>query len=59
MGMVEKNGIKISGGLGAVLTQIHEDKKERVIGYASRKLKKHERKLPCVFVGVISCDIRV
>ena len=42
MGMVEKNGNKISGGLGAVLTQIHEDKKEQVMGYVSRKLKKHE-----------------
>ena len=39
MGTVEKSGHKISGGLGAVLTQVHEDGKERVVGYASRKLK--------------------
>ena len=37
-----KDNVKISGGLGVVLTQVHEDKKERVIRYASRRLHKHE-----------------
>jgi transposase InsO family protein len=31
------------GGLGAVLTQKYEDGQERVIGYASRSLKTHEK----------------
>ena len=34
---------KLAGGLGCVLTQLWpQDKKERVIGYASRQLKEHE-----------------
>ena len=37
-----KDNVKIPGGLGVVLTQIHEDKVERVVGYASRRLHKHE-----------------
>ena len=41
-GSTDKNGNKIHGGLGAVLTQIWEDNKERVIGYASRRLHGHE-----------------
>ena len=32
-----KDNVKIPGGLGVVLTQIHEDKVERVVGYASRR----------------------
>ena len=54
MGMIEKNGNKISGGLGAVLTQIHEDKKELVIGYASRKLKKHEENYPAFLLELLA-----
>ena len=41
-GTTEKNGNKILGGLGVVLAQEWEDGKDRVIGYASRKLHKHE-----------------
>ena len=54
MEMIEKNGNKISGGLGAVLTQIHEDKKERVIRYASQKLKKHEENYPAFLLELLS-----
>ena len=54
MGMIEKNGNKISGGLGVVLTQIHEDQKERVIGYASRKLKKHEENYPAFLLELLA-----
>ena len=54
MGTTEKNGHKISGGLGAVLTQIHEDKKERVVGYASRKLKTHEENYPAYLLEMLA-----
>ena len=37
-----KDNVKIPGGLGVVLTQVHKDKVERVVGYASRRLHKHE-----------------
>ena len=34
---------KTPGGLGAILTQVDENKQHRVIAYASRKLAKHEK----------------
>ena len=37
-----KDNVKIPGGLGVVLTQVHENKVERVVGYASRQLHKHK-----------------
>ena len=54
MGTVERNGHKISGGLGAVLTQVHEDGKERVVGYASRKLKTHEENYPAYLLELLA-----
>ena len=54
MGTTEKNGHKISGGLGAVLTQIHEGKNERVVGYASRKLKTHEENYPAYLLEMLA-----
>ena len=56
MGTVEKSGHKISGGLGAVLTQVHEDRKERVVGYASRKLdaKTHEENYPAYLLEMLA-----
>ena len=54
MGTIERNGHKISGGLGAVLTQIHEDGKERVVGYASRKLKTHEENYPAYLLELLA-----
>ena len=54
MGTVEKSGHKISGGLGAVLTQVHEDGKERVVGYASRKLKTHEENYPAYLLEMLA-----
>ena len=37
-----KDNVKIPGGLGVKLTQVHEDKVERVFRYVSRPLHKHE-----------------
>ena len=54
MGTVERNGHKISGGLRAVLTQVHEDGKERVVGYASRKLKTHEENYPAYLLELLA-----
>ena len=54
MGTVERNGHKISGGLGAVLTQVHEDGKERVVGYASRKLKTIEENYPAYLLELLA-----
>ena len=54
MGTVEKSGHKISGGLGEVLTQLHEDGKERVVGYASRKLKTHEENYPAYLLEMLA-----
>ena len=39
---------------GAVLTQILEDKKERVVGYASRKLKTHEENYPAYLLEMLA-----
>ena len=38
----DSNGMKLHGGLGVILAQTWEDGKERVVGYASRKLRGHE-----------------
>ena len=54
IGTVEKSGHKISGGLGAVLTQLHEDGKERIVGYASRKLKTHEENYPAYLLEMLA-----
>jgi len=39
----DKEKLQLTGGLGAVLVQRHEDGKERVVGYASRSLRDHEK----------------
>ena len=54
MGTVEKSGHKISGGLRAILTQMHEDYKERVVGYTSRKLKTHEENYPAYVLEMLA-----
>ena len=54
MGTVEKSGHKISGGLGAGMTQMHEDGKERVVGYASRKLKTHKENYPAYLLEMLT-----
>ena len=58
-GTIEKNGNKISGGLGVVLTQPWNDGKERVIGYVSRKLHKHEENYSAFLLELLAMTFAV
>ena len=58
-GTTDKNNVKISGGLGAVLTQKWEDGKERVIGYASRKLHKAEENYSAYLLELLATTFAV
>ena len=40
--------------MGAILTQVHDDGKERVVGYASRKLKTHEENYPAYLFKLLA-----
>ena len=46
---------KNPGGLGAILTQLDENKEHRVIAYASRKLAKHEKNYTPFLLEMNAC----